>query len=632
MKIFNKIPKEKPSCELLDTVSDPEDLKMLDLNQLPKLADELREYLLYTVGQSGGHFGAGLGVVELTIALHYVFDTPEDRLVWDVGHQTYPHKILTSRKKDMESIREENGLSPFPSRSESQYDAFGTGHSSTSISSALGMITAARSKGEQRNVTAIIGDGAMTAGMAYEALAHAGSMDENLLVVLNDNQMSISENVGGLKNYLAKIWASRFYNQIREGGKTMLRFIPAAKRFARKAEIHYKGMIAPGTLFEELGLEYIGPINGHDTIELTKILKNLTRINGPKILHVITKKGKGFEPSERDPIGFHAINKIKPIQKREKNLKEKNKGITFSEVFGRWLCYKAEYDQRLVAITPAMREGSGMVEFSRKFPKRYFDVAIAEQHSVTFAAGMACEGLKPVVAIYSTFLQRAYDQLIHDVAIQDLDVLFAIDRAGLVGADGSTHQGAFDLSFLRCIPNMVIMAPSNEELTWRMLNTGFQYNGPAAIRYPRGVGTGKTFKEDDSIIEIGKSTLIRSSNDSDISILSFGSALNIAEQVAEELDARLVDMNFVKPLDKERILDICPKSKLLVTIEINSIQGGAGSSVNEFLASANKPMPILNLGLPDEFINHAEQDRQLHYSGLSKDEILKSIKKRIEDI
>ena len=472
MKIFEEIPIKEPSGELLGTVNFPSDLRELDLKDLPKFSDELREYLLYSVGQTGGHFGAGLGVVELTTALHYVFDTPKDRIVWDVGHQAYPHKLITGRKEAMDTIRQTNGLAPFPSRSESEYDTYGVGHSSTSISAALGMAAAARLKEEDKHVVAVIGDGAMTAGLAYEALSHAGSIDENILVVLNDNQMSISENVGGLKNYLAKVWASPLYNQIRKGGKTVLRFIPAATRIARKAEIQAKGLLTPGTLFEELGLSYIGPVNGHDPVAMVKILNELKSMKGPRLLHVITQKGKGFLPAELDPIGYHAINKIKPLKRQEEEEEEGQKLPTYSQIFGEWLCYKAEKDSLLTVITPAMREGSGLIEFSTKYPDRYFDVAIAEQHSVSLAAGMACEGLKPVVAIYSTFLQRAYDQLIHDVALQNLNVLFAIDRAGLVGADGPTHQGVFDISYLRCIPNIIVMTPSNESNAWKMLNTG----------------------------------------------------------------------------------------------------------------------------------------------------------------
>ena len=627
MKIFEEIPVKKPSGGLLASVNLPSDLRKLDMKKLPQFADELREYLLYSVGQTGGHFGAGLGVVELTIALHYAFDTPKDKIIWDVGHQTYPHKIITGRKEAMDTIRQTNGLSPFLSRQESEYDSFGAGHSSTSISAALGMAAAARHKGEDKDVVAVIGDGAMTAGMAYEALSHAGSIDEKVLVILNDNQMSISENVGGLKNYLARIWASPLYNQIRQGGKTVLRFIPAATRLARKAEIQAKGMLAPGTLFEELGLSYIGPVNGHDPVALVKILNDLKNLDGPRLLHVITQKGKGFLPAELDPIGFHAINKIQPLKKQ--NIE---KLPTYSDLFGEWLCYKAKKDNRLTAITPAMREGSGMVQFSKEFPDRYYDVAIAEQHSVSLAAGMACEGLKPVVAIYSTFLQRAYDQLIHDVALQDLDVLFAIDRAGLVGADGPTHQGAFDISFLRCIPNMVIMTPSNENIAWKMLNTGFDHQGPASIRYPRGSGPGSQVEKDDATLQLGKSTLIKSSGDKKISIMNFGSTLKLASEIADDFDASLFDMNFVKPLDQEKILQLAKENKLLVTIEENVVKGGAGSAVVEFLAENNQMISILNFGISDEFVQHGSPDHQKVSSGLGKEEITEKIRKRLDQL
>ena len=627
MKIFEEIPVQKPSGGLLASVNLPSDLRKLDMKKLPQFADELREYLLYSVGQTGGHFGAGLGVVELTIALHYAFDTPKDKIIWDVGHQTYPHKIITGRKEAMDTIRQTNGLSPFLSRQESEYDSFGAGHSSTSISAALGMAAAARHKGEDKDVVAVIGDGAMTAGMAYEALSHAGSIDEKVLVILNDNQMSISENVGGLKNYLARIWASPLYNQIRQGGKTVLRFIPAATRLARKAEIQAKGMLTPGTLFEELGLSYIGPVNGHDPVALVKILNDLKNLDGPRLLHVITQKGKGFLPAELDPIGFHAINKIQPLKKQ--NIE---KLPTYSDLFGEWLCYKAKKDNRLTAITPAMREGSGMVQFSKEFPDRYYDVAIAEQHSVSLAAGMACEGLKPVVAIYSTFLQRAYDQLIHDVALQDLDVLFAIDRAGLVGADGPTHQGAFDISFLRCIPNMVIMTPSNENIAWKMLNTGFDHQGPASIRYPRGSGPGFQVEKDDATLQLGKSTLIKSSGDKKISIMNFGSTLKLASEIADDFDASLFDMNFVKPLDQEKILQLAKENKLLVTIEENVVKGGAGSAVVEFLAENNQMISILNFGISDEFVQHGSPDHQKVSSGLGKEEITEKIRKRLDQL
>ncbi len=629
MKIFEEIPTQEPSGEFLPSVNFPKDLRGLDLKDLPKFSDELREYLLYSVGLSGGHFGAGLGVVELTAALHYVFDTPKDKIVWDVGHQAYPHKLITGRKEAMDSIRQTNGLAPFPSRSESEYDTYGVGHSSTSISAALGMASAAKLKGEDKEIVAVIGDGAMTAGMAYEALSHAGSIDENILVVLNDNQMSISENVGGLKNYLAKIWASPLYNQIREGGKTVLRFIPAASRIARKAEIQAKGLLTPGTLFEELGISYIGPVNGHDSVGMVKILNDLKSMEGPRLLHVITQKGKGFLPAELDPIGYHAINKIKPLKKQKD---EAVKVTTYSQIFGEWLCYKAEEDNLLTAITPAMREGSGLVEFSKKFPDRYYDVAIAEQHSVSLAAGMACEGLKPVVAIYSTFLQRAYDQLIHDVALQNLNVLFAIDRAGLVGADGPTHQGAFDISYLRCIPNMVIMTPSNENITWKMLNTGFDYAGPVSIRYPRGSGPGSKVEKDNSTIELGKSSLIKDSQESRIAIMNFGSMLELADELSEKYNASLIDMNFVKPLDHKRIKELAEKYKLLITIEENVVKGGAGSAVAEFLAENNLNVSLLNFGISDEFVEHGSPDHQKVSSGLGKEEITVKINRRLEKL
>ena len=629
MKIFDSIPTEEPISEILNRINEPEDLRNLQQSQIPQLADELREFLLYTVGKTGGHFGAGLGVVELTLALHYKFNTPYDRIVWDVGHQTYPHKILTGRRDAMESMRQSNGLAPFPVRSESEYDTFGVGHSSTSISAALGMIAAAEKKNEQRYVTAVIGDGAMTAGMAYEALAHAGSIDKNLLVILNDNQMSISENIGGMRNYLARIWASKTYNRIRESGKSVLTYLPGAKEFARKAEIHAKGMVAPGSLFEELGFEYFGPVDGHDANNLINILDDLKHINGPKFLHVITTKGKGFAPAEDDPVGFHAINKIKQSD-LPTHIETKPKQPTYSQIFGEWLSFKAKEDDKLVAITPAMGEGSGMIEFSKEFPDRYYDVAIAEQHSVSFAAGLACEGLKPVVAIYSTFLQRAYDQLVHDVALQDLDVLFALDRAGLVGLDGATHQGAFDLSFIRCIPNMVIMAPSDEKMAWQMLNTGYHYNGPAAVRYPRGTGTGAFYDKNHDDIKIGKSLTVLDSDQKDVVILSFGTVLDDAIQSGKRFNARVVDMRFVKPLDHNLIEEISKDYKLIVTIEDNVIAGGAGSAVNEYLLSLNTNARVLNLGLPDEFIEHGDQEQQKILNGLDASGIEKSIEEKLK--
>jgi 1-deoxy-D-xylulose-5-phosphate synthase len=629
VKIFESIPTEEPSSELLKNINSPKDLRKLSPSQIPQLADELREFLLYTVGKTGGHFGAGLGVVELTLALHYKFETPEDRIVWDVGHQTYPHKILTGRKDEMESMRQNNGLAPFPVRSESEYDTFGVGHSSTSISAALGMITAAEKKNENRHVTAVIGDGAMTAGMAYEALAHAGSIDKNLLVILNDNQMSISENIGGLRNYLARIWASKTYNRIRESGKNVLTYVPGAKEFARKAEIHAKGMVAPGSLFEELGFEYFGPVDGHDSNNLINILENLKRIKGPKFLHVITTKGKGFAPAEDDPVGFHAINKIKQedLPSHDTSMP---KSPSYSQIFGEWLSFKAHNDPKLIAITPAMGEGSGMIEFSKKYPDQYHDVAIAEQHSVSFAAGLACEGMKPVVAIYSTFLQRAYDQLIHDVALQDLDILFALDRAGLVGLDGATHQGAFDLSYIRCVPNMIIMAPSDESLAWKMFNTGYDYPGPVAVRYPRGTGMGTAYLENEDTIEIGKSLTVLNSEEKEVIILSFGSLLESALQVGKKINARVVDMRFIKPIDKELLEEIKDAYKLIVTLEDNVVAGGAGSAVNEQLLKLNSSAKILNLGLPDEFIEHGDQEQQKILNGLDGNGVEKSILEKLK--
>ena len=628
MKIFQSIPTEHPISEILKDIETPCDVRKLTPSQIPQLADELREFLLYSVGRTGGHFGAGLGVIELTLALHYKFDTPHDRIVWDVGHQTYPHKIITGRREAMESMRQNNGLAPFPVRSESDYDTFGVGHSSTSISAALGMITAAEKKNEKRHVTAVIGDGALTAGMAYEALAHAGSIDKNLLVILNDNQMSISENIGGLRNYLTRIWASKTYNRIRESGKSVLTYLPGAKEFARKAEIHAKGMVAPGSLFEELGFEYFGPVDGHDSKNLINILENLKNINGPKFLHVITTKGKGFAQAEDDPVGFHAINKIK-TEDLPANDKKKSTLPSYSKIFGEWLSFKAANDENLVAITPAMGEGSGMNDFSKEYPDRYYDVAIAEQHSVTFAAGLACEGLKPVVAIYSTFLQRAYDQLIHDVALQNLDVLFAIDRAGLVGLDGATHQGAFDLSFIRCIPNMVIMAPSDEAMAWKMFNSGYEYPGPVAIRYPRGIGTGVSFEKTEDTIEIGKSKTVLTSDNKEVIILFFGNLFDSAIQAGKEMNARVVDMRFIKPIDEKLIQEISDDYKLIVTIEDNVVAGGAGSAVNEMLLKINTNSKILNIGLPDEFIEHGDQEQQKVINGLDGEGITKSIREKL---
>jgi 1-deoxy-D-xylulose-5-phosphate synthase len=579
---FQEIPRQRPNTPLLDKVNEPFQLRLLSEEQLSQLSHELRAYLLYSVGQSGGHFGAGLGVVELTVALHYVFNTPEDRLVWDVGHQAYPHKILTGRREQILKIRQQNGPAAFPARDESKYDTFGVGHSSTSISAALGMALAAKMQSSSRKSIAVIGDGALTAGMAFEALSHAGDIAPDMLVVLNDNDMAISDNVGGLKNHLARILSGKTYNQVRDGGKHLLSSTPGLMELAKKTEEHVKGLVAPGTLFEELGFNYIGPIDGHDLPTLIKTLDNMKELKGPQFLHVVTKKGKGFAPAELDPIGYHAINKIDAKPKAPEDIPAPVKP-KYSNVFGQWLCDIAEQDTRVVGITPAMKEGSDLVRFAKLYPERYHDVAIAEQHAVTLAAGMACEGLKPVVAIYSTFLQRAYDQLIHDVAIQDLDVLFAIDRAGLVGEDGATHAGSFDLSFLRCIPKLIIMAPSNENELRQMLFTGYSFQGPACVRYPRGTGTGTEVSSEMKALEIGKANTIRTGKK--IAILSFGSLLEPAKQVAEKLNASLVDMRFIKPLDTELINKLANEHELLVTIEENVVAGGAGSGVSEYLRS-----------------------------------------------
>ena len=619
MKTFSEIPKTVPITPLLDTIKTPADLKNLSKKDLLKLSDELREFLIYSVSKSGGHFGAGLGVIELTIALHYIFDTPDDNLVWDVGHQSYPHKIITGRKEKISTVRAKNGLHPFTNIEESIYDSFGTGHSSTSISAVLGMAIAK----PENNHVAIIGDGAMTAGMAYEALAHAGSIDSNILVILNDNSMSISKNTGGFSNYLARIWASKLYTSIREGGKTALRFIPSAKSFAKKAETHLKGMLAPGTLFEELGFNYIGPMDGHNLPEMIQTLDNLKNLKGPKFLHLITQKGKGFSPAEKNPIGFHALNKIETSNK-------KSNGKKYSEVFGDWLCKKVrEGDKELIAITPAMSEGSGMNDFAEKFPSQFFDVAIAEQHSMTFAAGLAKEGKKPILAIYSTFLQRAYDQLIHDVALQKLDVTLAIDRAGFVGGDGATHAGIFDVSFLRCIPNMVLMSPSNENDCWQMLSTGYHYKGPAAIRYPRGEGPGIDIEENFKTLEIGKANVLRHL-DSKVVIFSFGNVLDLSSEIANELGSSLVDMRFIKPLDEELIEKYAKNCDYIISIEENVISGGAGSAVNECLSKIGQAEKLKIFGIPDEFPIVGDQKDQREAAGLTKDEILKKLSSEID--
>ena len=618
MKTFFDIPENAPNTPLLDKISDPSELRKLSKKELLVLADELREFLIYSVSQSGGHFGAGLGVIEITLALHYIFNTPEDNLVWDVGHQSYPHKIITGRKERISSIRSKDGLHPFTNIEESEYDSFGAGHSSTSISAVLGMAVAQPNKQH----VAIIGDGAMTAGMAYEALAHAGSIDSNILVVLNDNSMSISKNTGGFSNYLAKIWASKFYTSIRESGKTALRFIPSAKDFAKRAETHFKGMFTPGTLFEELGFNYIGPMDGHNLNEMLRTLETLKSVKGPKFLHLITKKGKGFAPAEKNPIGFHALNKIEKT-------KRKSNGIKYSSVFGSWLCNQLENENdNLIAITPAMSEGSGMNEFAEKYPNNFFDVAIAEQHSMTFAAGLAKEGKKPVLAIYSTFLQRAYDQLIHDVALQKLDVTLAIDRAGFVGGDGATHAGIFDVAFLRCVPNMIIMSPSNEDECWKMLSTGYNYDGPAAIRYPRGEGPGEEIIKNSECLEIGRAKIVRE-NDSKIVIFSFGNTFSLAEEISNELNASLVDMRFIKPLDENLIERFANKCDHIISIEENMISGGAGSAVNEFLSSIGFAKKLKIVGIPDEFPIVGDQADQREAAGLTKIKILQNLSKEL---
>jgi 1-deoxy-D-xylulose-5-phosphate synthase len=622
---FKEIPRERPSTPLLDKAATPDGLRRLGEAELDALADELRLELLYTVGQTGGHFGAGLGVIELTVALHYVFDTPDDRLVWDVGHQAYPHKILTGRREQMSTLRQKDGVAAFPRRSESEYDTFGVGHSSTSISAALGMAIASRLQGSERKSIAVIGDGALTAGMAFEALNHAPEVNADMLVILNDNDMSISRNVGGLSNYLAKILSSRTYTSMREGSKKVLSRLPGAWEIARRTEEYAKGMLVPGTLFEELGWNYIGPIDGHDLPILVATLRNMRDLKGPQFLHVVTKKGKGFAPAEVDPIGYHAITKLDPLNAPV--VPKKAGGPKYSGVFGQWLCDMAEADERLVGITPAMKEGSDLVAFSERFPERYFDVAIAEQHAVTLAAGMACEGAKPVVAIYSTFLQRGYDQLIHDVAVQNLDVLFAIDRAGLVGEDGPTHAGSFDLSYLRCIPGMLIMTPSDENELRKMLTTGYLFKGPAAVRYPRGNGPGAVTESNLEPVEIGKGVVRRQG--SKVAMLVFGVQLTEALIVAEKLDATVVDMRFVKPMDEVLVREMADSHDLLVTIEENAIMGGAGAAVSEFLARENILKSVLHLGLPDVYVEHAKPAQMLAECGLDVAGIEASINQRL---
>ena len=612
--------------EFLDKINNPSDLRILSINNLDDVSEELRHFLIDTVSQCGGHFGASLGAVELTIALHYSFNTPEDKIIWDVGHQCYGHKVITGRKHELHTIRQKNGLHPFPSIEESKYDTFGVGHSSTSISAAIGIAIASSYKNENKKVVAVIGDGGLSAGMAFEALNHMGSTNEDVLVILNDNEMSISPNVGAMTNYLTKIISSKVYSTVKEGSKNILKKVPPSGMFLTKTEKHIKGLLAPGMLFEEMGINYYGPIDGHDTHFLVKTLKNLKKIPGPKLLHVITKKGKGYLPAETDPVKYHAV----PVFDREVGVEKSSKQkITYTKIFDDWLCNIAEKDPRIFAITPAMREGSGLVNFSEKFPERYIDVGIAEQHSVTLAAGLACEGQKPIVCIYSTFLQRAYDQLIHDVALQNLDVLFAVDRAGFVGADGGTHCGVYDLSYLRCIPNMVIMAPSNEEECKNMLYTGYLHNGPAVVRYPRGEGLGVHVKESLENYEIGVSKNVRSGEN--IVILCFGSVLDICLDVAEEMNCSLIDMRFIKPIDREVILKSAENHSVIVTVEDNSIMGGAGSAVNEVLSENSISSKIINVGTPDKFFNHATREQQLHESGISKENIIDKIQNCIEN-
>jgi 1-deoxy-D-xylulose-5-phosphate synthase len=607
---------------LLSAIQSPADLRRVPADQLRTVTDELRDFLVHTVSQRGGHFAAGLGTVELTVALHYVFDTPHDRLVWDVGHQAYPHKVLTGRRDRLHTIKFKDGLAPFPSRAESIFDTFGVGHSSTSISAALGMALANARDGGDRRVAAVIGDGAMSGGLAWEALNHAGSLDVDLLVVLNDNDMSISENVGALSGYLARVLSGRTYAHLRENSKKVLRAMPTVWELARRSEQHAKGMVLPGTMFEEMGFNYLGPVDGHDLDALVRTLRNVRELHGPQFLHVVTRKGKGYAPAEADPIKWHGPG---PFDAASGTIhKEAATGPTYSQVFGQWLCDMAERDRRVMGITPAMREGSGLVEFSRRFPDRYFDVAIAEQHAVTLAAGMACEGLRPVVAIYSTFLQRGYDQLIHDVALQNLPVTFAIDRGGLVGGDGATHQGAFDLSYLRAIPNMIVMTPADEDECRQMLFTAVTADGPAAVRYPRGQGPGIAIRSEMNALPIGRGELRREGR-SGLAILSFGALLEDAARLAEHFDATLANMRFVKPLDAALVADLARRHGALVTVEDNAIAGGAGSAVLEALQAAGLQCPLLQLGIPDRFIEHGSREENLVDAGLDFAGLLRAV-------
>ena len=622
MKIFKEIPTQKPTTPILDNINLPSDIRSFSLGELESLANEIREFLLYSVGQSGGHLGGGLGVIELTIILHYIFNTPFDNLVWDVGHQAYPHKILTGRKNEMQTIRKKGGLAPFPSRKESEFDAFGVGHSSTSISAMLGMAIGSKESNPEKKHIAVIGDGAMTAGMAFEALSHTGHLKPNVLIILNDNDMSISENVGGLSNYFSRIWASKTYKGIKKSGASFLKPLPQAYHLARKVETQMKAMVAPGTIFEELGLNYIGPIDGHNLKELKDVISNLREFEGPQFLHVITKKGAGLDPAEADRIGFHAIGKIQSIKNK------KSKQQKYQDVFGDWIVDMANSDKNLIGITPAMREGSGLVKFSEKFPDRYYDVAIAEQHAVTFAAGIATENKKPVVAIYSTFLQRAYDQLIHDVAVQNLNVTFALDRSGLVGEDGPTHSGNYDIAYLRCIPNMIICTPADENETRLMLSTGYNYKGPASIRYPRGVGPNVEVNEKLDTVEIGKARVINEAGKDKV-ILNFGSLLHIAREISEKFKLTLIDMRFVKPLDEQILNQYLKKADLFISIEDGSIMGGAGSAVQEFCSKNNINIESELFGIPDKFIEHASREEMLNDAGLSVDKISSRLKELI---
>lgn len=607
--------------ELLNSIDSPEDLRKLSSKQLLEVAEQIRNFLIWTTSYTGGHLAAGLGAVELTVALHYIFDTPRDRLVWDIGHQAYPHKILTGRRELMQTIRKPGGISGFLRREESEYDTFGAGHSSTSISAAYGMAIASQAKEESRKVVAIIGDGAMTAGLAYEALNNAGDSDTDLLVILNDNEMSISPNVGALTNYLSRVLSGKAFMTVRGGTGAVLSTLPPVKEITDRVETHTKGLFLPSTLFEELGFYYIGPIDGHNIPVLLNTLKNLKQIKGPRFLHVVTQKGKGFDPAEADPLGYHGVVPFNPATGK---LEKKKSGVSYTKVFGKWLCDMAARDDRLFGITPAMREGSGLVEFEKQFPDRYFDVGIAEQHAVTFAAGLACEGAKPVVAIYSTFLQRAYDQLIHDVSVQNLDVTFALDRAGYVGGDGATHAGAYDFAYLRCIPNMVVMAPSNEDECRQMLYTAYLYEGPSSVRYPRGVGVGVEQQEQMIQLEIGKAEVIRQG--SGVAILAFGSMRAAAEQAGEHLGATVVNMRFVKPIDEELILNISNTHNIIITIEEHVVAGGAGSAVNEVLAKNGILTRIFNFGLPDQHIEHGIPKQVLSELGMDADAIINFVK------